>query len=86
MMDASSDRIVITGLGMVTPCGIGVTETWANLIAGRSGIGVITAFDASDFAVRIAGEVKGWDPLPYITKKKCREFGRFAQFAVGAAQ
>lgn len=86
MMDASSDRIVITGLGMVTPCGVGVRETWSNVIAGRSGIGLITAFDAGEFAVRIAGEVKDWDPLPYIAKKKCRELGRFAQFAVGAAQ
>jgi 3-oxoacyl-[acyl-carrier-protein] synthase II len=84
-MDASHDRIVVTGLGMVTPCGIGVEETWDGLLAGRSGIGPITAFDASEFAVRIAGEVKDWDPTPYIAKKKQRELGRFAQFAVSAA-
>ncbi len=84
-MDTSHDRIVVTGLGMVTPCGIGVEATWDSLLAGRSGIGPITAFDASEFAVRIAGEVKDWDPTPYIAKKKLRELGRFAQFAVSAA-
>jgi 3-oxoacyl-[acyl-carrier-protein] synthase II len=85
MMDTSSDRIVITGLGMVTPCGIGWEQTWDNVVAGRSGIGTISSFDASDLAVRIAGEVHDWDPLAYIPKKKLRESGRFTQFAVGAA-
>lgn len=70
---------------MVTPCGIGAEETWGSLLAGRSGIGPITAFDAGEFAVRIAGEVKDWDPTPYVVKKKQRELGRFAQFAVAAA-
>ncbi|HNZ23266.1 MAG TPA: beta-ketoacyl-ACP synthase II [Polyangiaceae bacterium] len=85
-MDTARERIVVTGLGMVTPCGTGVTETWDNLLAGRSGIGLITAFDASEFAVRIAGEVKDWDPSVHIPKKKVRELGRFAQFAVASAQ
>ncbi|MFW5739679.1 MAG: beta-ketoacyl-ACP synthase II [Myxococcota bacterium] len=84
-MDASNGRIVVTGLGMVTPCGIGVEETWDGLVSGRSGVGTIRAFDASDFSVRIAGEVEAWDPLRFVSKKKSRELGRFAQFAVGAA-
>jgi len=84
-MDTSHDRIVITGLGMVTPCGIGVDETWSSLLAGRSGIDRITLFDTSSFAVQIAGEVKNWDPSLHIGRKKHRELGRFAQFAVAAA-
>lgn len=84
-MDASNERIVMTGAGMVTPCGVGVTDTWSGLVAGRSGIGAIRSFDASEFAVRIAGEVTDWDPLRFVSKKKVRELGRFAQFAVGAA-
>ena len=84
-MSASHDRIVVTGLGMVTPSGIGVDETWSGLLAGRSGIDRITLFDSSEFAVRIAGEVKNWDPVQHVGKKKYRELGRFAQFAVTAA-
>ena len=84
-MDASNQRIVMTGAGMLTPCGVGVEAAWSALVAGRSGIGAIQSFDASEFAVRIAGEVVGWDPLRYVAKKKVRELGRFAQFAVGAA-
>ncbi|PIE05729.1 MAG: beta-ketoacyl-[acyl-carrier-protein] synthase II [Sorangium cellulosum] len=80
-----NDRIVITGLGAVTPCGIGVDDSWKNVVAGHSGIGPIASFDATSFAVQIAGEVKDWEPLRFVCKKKKRELGRFAQFAVGAA-
>lgn len=83
--DERDDRVVVTGMGLVTPCGIGVKDTWDNLTAGRSGIGRITAFDASQFAVRIAGEVKNFDPLAYISKKHSRESGRFTQFSLAAA-
>lgn len=85
MIDDTDDRVVVTGLGLVTPCGIGTDDTWNNLTAGRSGIGPITAFDASGFAVRIAGEVKNFDPLAFISKKNSRESGRFTQFSLAAA-
>jgi 3-oxoacyl-[acyl-carrier-protein] synthase II len=79
------ERVVITGIGLVTPLGIGTSETWRALLAGESGIGPITRFDCSQFRVRIAGEVKGWDPSRWIDKKKNKEMDRFTEFAVGAA-
>jgi 3-oxoacyl-[acyl-carrier-protein] synthase II len=85
-MDEQSVRVVITGMGLVSPCGIGVQDTWTALLAGRSGIGPITLFDASKFATRIAGEVRGWDPLAFIEKRKLKEIDRFTEFALGAAR
>jgi 3-oxoacyl-[acyl-carrier-protein] synthase II len=79
------ERVVITGIGLVTPLGVGTAETWRGLLAGDSGVGAITRFDASQFRVRIAGEVKGWDPSRWIDKKKNKEMDRFTEFAVGAA-
>jgi len=79
-------RVVVTGLGAVTPLGLDVPTTWAALCAGRSGIGRITLFDPSPFAVQIAGEVKGFDPLRYIDAKEARRLDRNVQFAVAAAQ
>ena len=64
-----SRRVVITGVGLVSPLGIGTEDTWQAVRTGKSGIGPITAFDAKDFACRIAGEVKGFDPANYIEKK-----------------
>lgn len=84
-MEALNNRIAVTGLGLVTPCGIGVENNWLSLLRGRSGIGPVTAFDASQYAVRIAGEVSDWNPVAYLTKKQMRETGRFSQFALGAA-
>ncbi len=78
-------RVVITGLGAVSPCGVDAETTWQNVIAGKSGIGPITLFDASDYASRIAGECRDFDPLQYFEKKRLREGGRFIHFAVGAA-
>jgi 3-oxoacyl-[acyl-carrier-protein] synthase II len=78
------ERVVITGIGLVTPVGIGTSPTWQALLAGESGVGPISLFDASAFRVRIAGEVKGWDPLSFIDKKKLKEMDRFTQFAMGA--
>lgn len=80
------ERVVVTGIGLVTPCGIGREETWSALLAGRSGVAPITLFDTAAFRVKIAAEVKKWDPLPFIEKKKLKEMGRFCEFAVAAAQ
>ncbi|MCL2777385.1 MAG: beta-ketoacyl-ACP synthase II [Polyangiaceae bacterium] len=79
------ERVVITGLGLVTPLGIGCSESWQALLAGTSGIGKITHFDSSSFRVHIAGEVKGWDATRFIEKKKLKEMDRFTEFALGAA-
>ena len=77
--------MVVTGLGAITPVGLDVPSTWESLLAGRSGIGPITHFDASAYRARIAGEVKGFDPEPIVGKKDVRRTDRFAQMAVGAA-
>ncbi|HZU85756.1 MAG TPA: beta-ketoacyl-ACP synthase II [Polyangiaceae bacterium] len=79
------ERVVITGIGLVTPVGIGTRESWQALLAGQNGIGPITLFDCSAFRVRIAGEVKGWEPTRWIEKKKLKEMDRFTEFALGAA-
>ena len=76
----------MTGVGLVTPLGIGTEPTWEGIKAGRSGIGAITRFDATAFSCRIAGEVKGFDPANYIEKKEIKKMGRFIQFAVAAAE
>lgn len=79
-------RIVITGIGAITVLGLNLMDTWNNLVAGRSGIGPITQFDPSNLPVRIAGEVKGFDPLKYLDAKEVRRMARCSQFAVAAAQ
>lgn len=79
-------RVVVTGIGLVTPLGLTAEETWEALTAGRCGIGPITLFDAQGFDSRIAGEVKGFDPLRYMDRKEARRADRFTQFAVAAAQ
>jgi 3-oxoacyl-[acyl-carrier-protein] synthase II len=79
------ERVVITGIGLVTPVGIGTAESWRALLAGESGIGPISLFDCSAFRVRIAGEVKGWEPTRFIDKKKLKEMDRFTELALGAA-
>ncbi|MEO6502934.1 MAG: beta-ketoacyl-ACP synthase II [Jatrophihabitantaceae bacterium] len=78
--------VVITGIGAVTPVGIGRDVTWQNLLAGRSGVGPITAFDADGLATRIAAEVKDFDPSRFLDHKRVRRSARFTQFAVAAAR
>ena len=79
-------RVVITGLGAMTPLGLTMEETWEGLLAGRSGVGPITQFDASELPVRIAGEIKGFDPGQYIDFKEARRMSRCSQVAVATAQ
>jgi 3-oxoacyl-[acyl-carrier-protein] synthase II len=76
----------VTGVGLVTPLGIGTEVTWDAIRAGKCGIGPITQFDASAFSCRIAGEVKGFDPAVYIEKKEIKKMGRFIQFAIAASE
>ena len=78
-------RVVVTGLGIVCPVGNGVTEAWSNLLAGRSGIATITKFDASAFACRFAGEVKGFDVETYIPAKEARHMDTFIQYGLAAS-
>jgi 3-oxoacyl-[acyl-carrier-protein] synthase II len=80
-----SRRVVVTGVGLVSPLGIGTEETWRAILEGRSGVGPITAFDASGFATRIAAEVKGFEPEKFIERKELKRMGRFIQFAIAAA-
>ncbi len=81
-------RVVITGLGAITPVGLSAPETWAALVAGRSGVGPVTQFDASPFPSRIAGEVKGFDPamITAVPQKEVRRLARSSQLAVAATQ
>ncbi len=78
-------RVVVTGVGLLCPVGNGTEECWTAIKAGTSGIGCITQFDASRFSCRIAGEVKGFDPLDFIEKKEVKKMARFIQFAVTAS-
>jgi 3-oxoacyl-[acyl-carrier-protein] synthase II len=79
------ERVVITGIGLVTPNGIGTEATWKSVLEAQSGIGPITLFDASTFPTRFAGEVKGFAPEEYLPKKRVREMGRFAHLSVAAS-
>ena len=79
-------RVVVTGLGVISPVGLDVETTWQSLLVGQSGIGPISLFDASDWPVRIAAEVKGFDPQQHMDFKMARRSGRFAQMAVAASK
>src|SRR5271166_2797376 len=79
-------RVVVTGLGLVTPLGTGVEINWEALIAGRSGIGTIEKFDVSDFPVRIAGEIRDFNPEDWIEKKEVKKMDPFIQYAVATAE
>lgn len=78
-------RVVVTGIGLVTPLGIGTEQTWNALINGQSGVGPITRFDASDQASQIAAEVKGFNPEDWFEKKQAKNLDAFVQYAVAAA-
>ena len=80
----SNRRVVITGLGLLTPVGNTVEESWKNIIAGKSGIAPITAFDASQFSARISGSVKNFDPSPYIAPKDLKKMATFIHFGLAA--
>jgi 3-oxoacyl-[acyl-carrier-protein] synthase II len=81
----SRRRVVVTGIGLLTPVAIGTEETWKGLLAGQSGIVPITRFDASNFATRFAGEVKGFDPTRWMTSREAKTVDLFIQFAIAAA-
>lgn len=78
-------RVVITGIGLVTPVGNTTEETWEALVHGRSGVGAITSFDADGWPVRIAAEVKNFDPTQFLSPKEVRRMDRFIHFAIAAA-
>ena len=79
-------RVVVTGIGLVSSLGIGTEANWAGIKAGQSGVGTITKFDAAQFATRIAGEVKNFDPLAFIEKKDVKKMDIFIQYAIAASQ
>jgi len=79
-------RVVITGIGLVTPLGIGIEENWQALIEGKSGVGPITRFDANGYQTRFAGEVKNFNPEDFLPKKEARKLDLFLQFALAASQ
>jgi 3-oxoacyl-[acyl-carrier-protein] synthase II len=86
MTSVDRKRVVVTGLGAITPIGNTLTEYWEGLMSGQNGIGPITLFDASRHDCRIAGEVKGFDPHAYLDRKDAKRMDRFAQFAVSASK
>jgi 3-oxoacyl-[acyl-carrier-protein] synthase II len=84
-MTIDKRRVVVTGVGAVTPLGNSAEETWEAICKGASGIGVITRFDAADFPTRIGAEVKGFEPEKYLEKKELKKMDRFTQYAMGAS-
>ena len=81
-----SRRVVVTGVGLVSPVAIGTQANWEALLAGKNGIGPITRFDTTGYSARIAGEVKGFDPLQFVDKKDVKKMDIFIQFAIAASQ
>ena len=79
-------RVVVTGLGMVTPLGIGLEETWSALVAGKSGIARISKFDPSDLITQFAGEVRNFKPEDYLSRKEIKRMDDFTVYSMAAAQ
>ena len=86
MANSQLRRVVVTGLGAITPIGNNLAEYWRGLVAGKNGIGLITLFDASAHACKIAGQVKDFDPLQYMGRKESKRMDRFSQFAIAATK
>ncbi len=84
--DSGFARVVVTGLGAITPVGLTAQDTFAALAEGRCGIGPASAFDASALTSRIAGEVKGFDPTRFMSAKHAKSIGRYAQLSIAASQ
>ena len=82
----SLQRVVITGLGAITPLGNTVAEFWSNVVAGKSGVGMITKFDTTHFKTKFAAEVKDFDPSVYFERNEARKYDLYVQYAVAAAQ
>ncbi|WP_287983614.1 beta-ketoacyl synthase N-terminal-like domain-containing protein, partial [Diaphorobacter sp.] len=82
----SRRRVVVTGLGCITPVGNTVADAWANILAGKSGIDLITKFDTTNFACKIAGEVKGFDLDSFISAKDARTMDTFIHYGIAAAE
>ncbi|GAG98719.1 unnamed protein product, partial [marine sediment metagenome] len=80
-----NNRVVVTGIGILCPVGLNASSTWEALIAGKSGIDYITLFDPEPFATKFAGEVKGFEPTDYVSRKEARHMDRFIQLAVAAS-
>ncbi|SHE59953.1 3-oxoacyl-[acyl-carrier-protein] synthase II [Seinonella peptonophila] len=81
-----SHRVVITGMGVITPIGNDVTTFWENLVNGKSGVGYVTQFDTTDYSVKIAAEVKDFDPKDFMDRKEARRMDRYTQFAIAASK
>ncbi|MFN3374368.1 MAG: beta-ketoacyl synthase N-terminal-like domain-containing protein, partial [Chloroflexus sp.] len=79
-------RVVVTGMGAISPLGLSVAELWQGIVTARSGVGPITLFDPAGFDTRFAAEVKGFDPTNYMDRKEARRTDRFVQFAVAATR
>lgn len=84
-MSASSRRVVVTGMGIISPCGKTVEENWENIVAGRPGIDIIQAFDVSDYSSQVGGEVRDFDPNEYMERKDAKRMDRSSQLAVAAS-
>jgi len=83
---SNASRVVITGMGAVTPVGLSVADFWDSITAGRSGVGLVTLFDAEGYPTRIAGEVKGFDPLDFMGRREAKRMVRFGQFALASVR